>query len=737
MSPGPRTLLDVLPFLVPHRELLLRVGEICDLDVRGTEELATLDPDFARKISDGLAIAVEESGEPDLLYTELGVLVPALEWATGPVHMDGMSTRLRNVVMRLRATWPMLASTTIDQVRIWPQLGKKSLVEFLSWLFLFAVSDPVAHRMPLALPRPKASRELTDPHVGRALADIAAWSTQELGEGSLLAALRAPDDGLRPTRVAEAFDYIAQLDTESIAAATEDYDLSEALHALEVEVGNRAWKIYEARHLSDGPRPTLDQLGAQYNVTRERIRQIETQAKKAIELATATLGSSVLARAAARLALTLGDFATIDELDGALKSLDPSGSARLPERSDRRQLLLLLAGPYHETNGWLVRRRADSVLESTVHEALDNGPISLDEAFAVMTSAGVPEAYCGSWLERIPRIRAIHGHVVRWDGTLADKAAIVLSVANEPMSLQAIFDAIGENKSIRSLGNNLPSDERFMRRDRDHWGLREWGGEEYTTIVEEIEEELERQGGSASIEHLVTTLTTAFGVAANSVRTYALQHPRFGRTQDGMICVRSQGPSSSRARNSVSSLAETRCCFKLDEGWALRLVVTFDTLRGSGTSMPGALANFLGLEPGGELEFNSVFGPLRMTWPSLQPSLGSQRAFALGLALQEDDLLFLEFVGDEVRGRGIHHAALEGLSGESRLAREMAAPPDAVPLDWICRALELEREDPDVRSAVRRRLIVRREHGLAQLVSRTELSDTDEEVFDILASLGE
>ena len=67
---------------------------------------------------------------------------------------------------------------------------------------------------------------------------------------------------------------------------------------------------------------------------------------------------------------------------------------------------------------------------------------------------------------------------------------MLLGILRRPATAEELNGLIAEGHSVRGLRDRLLSDERFIRTDRSRVGLRGWGVEEYSGIVEEIEEEI-------------------------------------------------------------------------------------------------------------------------------------------------------------------------------------------------------------------------------------------------------
>ena len=115
------------------------------------------------------------------------------------------------------------------------------------------------------------------------------------------------------------------------------------------------------------------------------------------------------------------------------------------------------------------------------------------------------------------------------------------------MTFDAIHSAVGFDTPPRSLRNAMLSEPRLMRRGKDTFGLRVWGGEEYTGIYDELEQAIERAGGAVSLDWVLETFEREFGVSKASVRAYA-GDARFITRPGGMLSMRGPGDPEVRTR---------------------------------------------------------------------------------------------------------------------------------------------------------------------------------------------
>lgn len=553
---------------------------------------------------------------------------------------------------------------------------------------------------------------------------LAAWGYYDQGVGSvealaaLLGTVIAPDD-----EIADALLHAGSFPLAALGAARrDDFDPEVWIARILRNLSERDELILRERALSVERGLTLEALAQRLDCTRERVRQLEVEALSRLEGWLQTSACAPLRRAGRRLATLIGVAAQLDVLRDtpAKAAVDPGAS---PQARLGALITLYAAGQYEISGGWIVRKPAQQVVASTVlaiKAATDGGYPSLDEALAALVSAGIRQADAREWLASMPHVRVLDDYVVQWSGTLADKAETVLRVRGRPLDFDEIVDAMTGDFQVRTLRNYLSADPRFRRRGLRAYGLNEWGGEEYTTISDELAQEIERRGGQASLDDLVGVLTAQFGVSANSVRAYA-SGPQFERSSEGVVRVR-----SGSAQVPTHPVEFTKRCFRLQGLWSYRVMVTYNTVRGSGASIPQAFAGYLQLAHGGEVELAAPEQQLRFTWPSLFPSVGSIRPAVDALQATEGDYLFIAAnpaagVASIVK---VSKGLLEGATdAEARLLLEVGAlSSTGSAVVAIAGALGLSPAEASW-SAIRRRLRTRGEEDLLALLPEKNSDD--------------
>ncbi|MFC0865788.1 sigma factor-like helix-turn-helix DNA-binding protein [Sphaerimonospora cavernae] len=381
-------------------------------------------------------------------------------------------------------------------------------------------------------------------------------------------------------------------------------------------------------------RATLDELAQRFSVTRERIRQIERDLRDHVMEWLNRPGAAPLNAHLSWLRTRLGAAVPADDLAAAV----PWHRAELATLAIPawRVVRTLLTG-YEQVDGWLIAGGAEELREKT-RQLFTDGPHPLGESMTMVGRLGIREDVAERWLGSIPHLRVLDGHVAPWARGLGDRAEAVLAVAGTPLTPEEIQTRIGGDNSVIGVRNQLGADDRFLRLDRNKYGLRRWGGDEYLGIREMISREIERAGGEASVNTIVENLTSHYDVSENSIRAYA-GGPGFERTQRGHIRIAGQEPAESyHPRRDVSM---TRRCFRSrDSRWWHRLDVNAEHLRGSGSPLPTGFAAHLGMAPGGQLTASAASGEVIISWHN-QPTIGSIRPVLAEYNASEGDHVFL------------------------------------------------------------------------------------------------
>jgi hypothetical protein len=543
-----------------------------------------------------------------------------------------------------------------------------------------------------------------------ALAEIADWGRATVGSPNALDAIEAARSGeyVLPSAVQDA---LSRLEAVRGDRRPSRYGLTEAFAEL-AGSDRRAFEVYRRRRCGETPRPTLGELGDELGLTRERVRQLSERVAARIDATVKGNPDNPIWTAAQRLRSTMGAVWPMARLDEALAEAGPQLGA-ISSDGFRKGLLLELAGPYTAEKGWFYLSESQAAIEAVVASLTPIAPVALDQLLERLASLSASENIAREWLLARPDTRVSDGRVVRWGSNLGDKAVAILALRGEPMTAEEIYESLGEDRSERSFKQRVQSDERIRRLGVKHYGLELWGGEEYSSIAEEMAEEIERCGGRVELETLASRLSERFGVAETSVRMYA-SGAQFLIDNENMVRLN----TGDAAAPDVRPLALAKNCYRTARGWAFRREVDSDVLRGSGTGLPRAFALEVGLSPGGRVELHSPHGQIRAWWPHHMAHIGTLRAVAEALDAEEGDFLFIVAVDEgAVDFHCLRRTEREQLDGAERLALECTGERSDDPLALVAKAVGIAPDPREGLSArVRQRLIERHEEHLARLI---------------------
>ncbi len=430
----------------------------------------------------------------------------------------------------------------------------------------------------------------------------------------------------------------------------------------------------------------------------------------------------VLHRAAGRLRESLAVACP----ESVFESLYPNVLTRDLRRSSIRELLplalLWLAGPYRRTaDGWLIIEETD--VEGKTFDLLtgltEHGPAPERMVLEAIGKLGVNASHGRAWIDRRRRFQFRDGLLLRWSGSYADKAQQILRLVGTPLTRDDLISLVGDPIAPGTLRNYLNSDPRFVRVSLTEFGLREWGLEEYTTIEEEIAQEIERQGGEATVASLVQALTRQFGVAESSVRLYLSNSANFARNVRGNVVIGQRSVVSSPPR----PIELARNCYYSNGAWSYRLTVTADALRGVSPPISSVYASHLGINADGDsrIVFTAV-DSFRIARNPTATNISSLRAILNELEADIGDFLFLRIMDeDKISFHHVSRSTIDGACGLERLALHLGITPlptEAEMLGSLAVAVGLPRSSSC--AEIRARFHKRSEEDLAALLPQSD-----------------
>jgi len=338
----------------------------------------------------------------------------------------------------------------------------------------------------------------------------------------------------------------------------------EILKRIDEFLGNlskeRLRDIIERRFgLRDGNRETLEAVGRNYNITRERVRQLESDALKRLidrrNLAILRPISEYLNQVFEEHHYLIGEEKFLYLVTG-ISEPHPVRSAVI--------MVLTLERPYQRFNEcskfyphWATKKQVREQAEKLINYLLrhfnqQNQALSSDEILAIAYSGyrNLPERFIQNVLDISKEISEnIFGEIglSHWPDInpkgVRDKAYLVLKRENEPRHFTEITDLINKaNFSSRqafpqTVHNELIKDDRFVLVGRGTYALREWGYE--PGIVKDIiSQVLTEAKKPLAKEEIISIVLERRRVKPNTVAINLQNNPEFEKLDDGRYILK-------------------------------------------------------------------------------------------------------------------------------------------------------------------------------------------------------
>jgi Sigma-70, region 4 len=424
------------------------------------------------------------------------------------------------------------------------------------------------------------------------------------------------------------------------------HDIQLAIHNVQgtlATLEERKRAIYARRLVAANPQ-TLDELGADFGVTRERIRQIESKLVK--DLKKGGIDEIV-------------QFANLPKLDRFVIHQSQLGNAETSKffgsYPGSALELLRAAGVVETWDGpWVsvgfkasFRKTRGPYYEYFASQLSQKG-LTREDAVSELEALGLKAEFVEDFLAalglHIPfnRVRPINIDAITFVEDLLEQAGRPMKWHEEIAPLIA-----GRWNSRGILGRVQELKDRFTRTDVASYAVASLGLPAYEGITREIEKLVEKHG-PVNINLVIELLTARFDISAESVRAYAKQGQL--ETVEGIVKI---NPNAKRAgvpniRDLTADQLKNIQFF--DEHSTFTTVANEDRLRGSGMPVSRGVAAVVGLAEEHPLQFE-VSGldncVLNFSWrKGTQPQLGSVRPILEQLGAVEGDFLVLSFHGE-------------------------------------------------------------------------------------------
>jgi len=335
-------------------------------------------------------------------------------------------------------------------------------------------------------------------------------------------------------------------------------DVDKLLNAILADFNPKTRRVIEHRFgLKNGTRATLQKIGNDLGVTRERVRQIEEQGVEKLRERVRAEAGPIIKSAKVHLA-SVGGVRRDDHFINELRHIAGVNDSKVKHAGQKLRFVLLVAGePYFHRGGdelhefWSLNdvsrekflkfvKKVSKILESgDKKEVLEKKPY-LAECRSVAAShmLTIPK-FLGtnvfgdfgmkSWPEIEPK-------------TVRDKAYLVLRKESKPLHFATIAKSInvfGIDKKpahVQTVHNELIKDKRFVLVGRGMYALREHGFEPGT--VKEVVAGILKEKGPMKPREIVRLVNQRRILKENTILLNLQNRRHFRRLDDGRYHVK-------------------------------------------------------------------------------------------------------------------------------------------------------------------------------------------------------
>lgn len=344
----------------------------------------------------------------------------------------------------------------------------------------------------------------------------------------------------------------------SAATASFSFDATQLVKQLLAEIPERAREVLTLRFGlgSTSERETLESIGERWNITRERVRQIEAAGVEAIRTSRAFEKAE---SAFEELSLYMHGLGAIVEEEELLSGLGKDEKAR-----NRFRFLLVVGSAFfreRETDHFYARWHVDPATAEKVHQGLSRLYSSLqdEEVLAegdmlnrfIEELKDVNDAYKNEevlkrWLSLSKSISSnplsewgkAHAPAIRTKG-IRDYAYLVIKRSGEPMHFSDVARAIGELFSkkahVATTHNELIKDSRFVLVGRGLYALSEWGYQ--PGVVRDVIRDVLAKSGPLSRERVIEEVKKVRYVKDNTILVNLNDARYFTRNKNGTYAL--------------------------------------------------------------------------------------------------------------------------------------------------------------------------------------------------------
>lgn len=287
--------------------------------------------------------------------------------------------------------------------------------------------------------------------------------------------------------------------------------------------------------LNGGEKETLESIGNDFDITRERVRQIEEDGLRRL---TEKIEEPVYQT-------VFRNFADYFKKQGSLKREDLA-LADLGGQKFKNHVFFLLTlskqfQRHSETDNFHAFWTADKNAFNVAQETVDAFAAQLSSArVPQVLSKGASSSYIEISKNVLMNAEGLYG-LRDWPEInprgIKDKAYLVMKKEGHPLHFTKVTDLIGKGALVQTVHNELIKDARFVLVGRGLYALKEWGYEP-GVVREVIAKVIDNAGGKLDKDDIVSQVLKQREVQANTVLLNLQNRRYFLKNSEGEYTIR-------------------------------------------------------------------------------------------------------------------------------------------------------------------------------------------------------
>jgi hypothetical protein len=353
------------------------------------------------------------------------------------------------------------------------------------------------------------------------------------------------------------------------------------------KLDNRTLDILTSRTFKLGLPDTLADVASRWNITRERVRQIETKASGKLRDRFAEAFQRLGKQSISPLTSYVFQIDVLCEIATRI-----AGYSR--HRETLSGFLADIFGPWQKVGHWIYHSSLQDRVEQLRYSFSEQ-----EDPYGIIAGEGLEKGCEGLFMSEMDRDQFLQqefglGHYFGiWTSknTVRCQVAAALRKIGRPATKEELADLL--EHPTQSVGSILGNIVGIVRADRYRWGFEEWIEDAYHGIYGEIEQRINEYHGSVPIHIIMSEIPARFGVAESSVKAYLASSAFI--IDNGMVRMASKDEYVPRSPSSCVD------AIRIGDRWGYRSVIYDRHFNGYslGVNFDVAFAN--GLRPGDDL----------------------------------------------------------------------------------------------------------------------------------------